>query len=125
MDSVKIKKSIYESSMANSAGDWESLNYRLINAAKMRNFLKYIAVYGNSLHCEQAAVDNIEAVLRKYGNFFLWKKQNTEAIRMGLSNGFIYLFVHLNSEAGNVDANIDKCLAEASTIISDVKEFVA
>jgi hypothetical protein len=42
MDSSTQKRKTYDSCMKKSAGKWEKLTYKVLNAAKMRNFIKYI-----------------------------------------------------------------------------------
>lgn len=86
----------------------------------MRNFLKNIAVYGNSIDCKQESVNDIETILRKYKKLYAWKKENQEVTELGLTKGFIYLFSHLHSEAGDIDTDIERCLSEALSVITDV-----
>src|SRR5258706_6728612 len=120
MDYTKQRRDLYELMLTKSAGNWEELSYKIIDAAKMRNFLKYIAIYGNNISCNQTSVDDIEILLRKNRKYYTWKKENSEGVKLGLSKGFIYLFSHMNSEAGDVEADIEKCLSEAVSVITNV-----
>lgn len=103
MDPNTIKRKLYEATSNASKGNWDVLNYKIINAAKMRNFIKYINMTGNSIECNQNSVTGIEDTLIQYKTYDIWKANNTVAVRDGLARAFAYLYSHLTIEAGEVN----------------------
>lgn len=124
---MEIKTSIYQSALSKSfspENNWEALNYTSLNISKVRNFLRYAAIYGVSFDCLQEFVTNLETMVAN-NTFTTWKEKNPELVKRGLSRAFAYLFSHLNIEAGNVDDDdIQKCLMQAQLKITTPAEFM-
>jgi hypothetical protein len=78
-----------------SAGDWEKLTYRVIDADRMRKFIHIVTNYGNVVFCKQLSVSETERVLTEYDSFAEFKENNPTAIEQGMSRGFAYLFASL------------------------------
>jgi hypothetical protein len=77
-----------------SAGDWDALTYTLLTADQMREYIRILNLTGNSVDCEQAAIEETENILRKYGSFDTWATDpgNAQAIRWCFSPAIRYLF---------------------------------
>jgi hypothetical protein len=77
-----------------SAGDWSALTYTLLTADQMREFIRILNLSGNSVDCEQAAIEGTENILRKYGSFDAWAADsgNAQAIQWCFSAAIRYLF---------------------------------
>ena len=104
---------LYHSCVCQSNGEWEKLVYVNLSPEKLRNFIRFIAVFGVSLRCDQGAVDQLEHMLSTEPNFATWKAKNAETAGQGLERGMLYLFLRVNKDAGNVDEEIKKLLLRA------------
>jgi len=100
-------KKLTDSCLTKSAGKWEKLKYRVIDAKKMRKFIEIITVYGNSLQCRQESVDDIERVLIEFQSFAAFKATEPDITRYGMARGFTYLFASLT--IGNISISASAC----------------
>jgi hypothetical protein len=103
----EIAQKLTKACLDKSEGDWEKLKYKVIDAARMRKFIKLIAVYGNSIRCVQASVNDIENILIKCKSFAEFKLNYPEMIKYGMSRGFAYLFTTLSM--GDIFVSIESC----------------
>jgi hypothetical protein len=94
---TEIKDQLKKTAISNSEGDWESLTYCILDAAKLRNFIALIVEEGNYIKCSQESVNYIENILKEHKTYSNWESKNKEMVEDDLGRGFLYLFSTLNS----------------------------
>lgn len=107
-----------KSCRAISEGNWEELKYKVIDANRMRKFIKIITIYGNFVRCKQECLDDIEDNLTKYKSFADFKKANPDIVFYAMARGFAYLFASLT--ISNIPISEDSC--PRVYVKTDVKE---
>lgn len=89
------EEQLYKISKNASQGDWESLNYTILTAEKIRIFLEYMNRTGNSYGCSQESVDYLEKDLKKHKTYANWAKNNPQAIQYAMGKAYVYLFTQV------------------------------
>ena len=95
MSHAKQSKQLAKKCALRCEGNWEALKYKVIDAIRMREFIRIITTYGNSMICCQEVVDDIENVLLTYKTFATYKAATPEIVQYSVQRGYAYLFATL------------------------------